>query len=68
MSHIPRSDARWDAILRDFCNSRLTHAEFCRRRGIFLHTFRKRLYLAPTPKHVPADERSSDPVACPSRA
>src|SRR5512135_652672 len=63
MSHIPLSDARWDAILRDFRNSQLTHTEFCRRRGISLHTFRKRLYQAPTPKHIPADERSADTAA-----
>src|SRR5512135_1021104 len=58
MSHIPLSDARWEAILRDFRNSRLTHAEFCRRRKISLHSFRKRLYQARPPKPAPADHSS----------
>jgi hypothetical protein len=58
MSHSPLSDARWEAILRDFRNSRLTHAEFCRRRGISLHSFRKRLYQARPPKPAPADHSS----------
>jgi hypothetical protein len=35
---------RWRALLNDFQRSGLTHAEFCRRRGLSLHTFRKRLY------------------------
>src|SRR5437588_9042404 len=40
------SASRWKAILDDFGQSRLTHAEFCRRRGLSLHSFRKRLYDA----------------------
>jgi len=49
VSHISISDARWDAILRDFRNSPLTQAEFCQRRGLSLHTFRNRLYRKPKP-------------------
>jgi hypothetical protein len=40
---LPITDPRWNALLDDFRNSGLTHAEFCRRRGVPLHTFRKRL-------------------------
>jgi hypothetical protein len=55
------TDLRWLALINDFRRSGLTHAEFCRRREISLHTFRKRLYgqkaLAPAlgrkPKPVP---------------
>jgi transposase len=56
-------DLRWDALLRDFRRSGLTHAEFCRRRGISIHSFRKRLYRAVTPKPTPADRPSSDLLA-----
>jgi hypothetical protein len=44
---MPRSrpvDLRWNALLNDFRRSGLTQAEFCRRRQISLHTFRKRRY------------------------
>ena len=46
-------DLRWNALLSDFRRSRLTHAEFCRRRGISIHSFRKHLYqnLTPKPTH-----------------
>ena len=43
-------DLRWNAILNDFRRSGLTHAEFCRLREIPLHTFRKHLNQARTPK------------------
>jgi hypothetical protein len=43
-------DTRWNALLSDFRRSGLTHAEFCRRRGLSIHSFRKHLYQAPTPK------------------
>ncbi|MGZ3489823.1 MAG: IS66 family insertion sequence element accessory protein TnpA [Isosphaeraceae bacterium] len=52
-------DLRWSALLNDFQRSGLTHAEFCHRRGISIHSFRKRLYHARTPKPAPTDERSS---------
>jgi len=55
-------DTRWNALLNDFRKSGLTHAEFCRRRGISIHSFRKRLYQAPTPKPIPAN-RPSDAAA-----
>ena len=37
-------DLRWNALLNEFRRSGLTHAEFCQRRGISIHSFRKRLY------------------------
>jgi hypothetical protein len=52
-------DLRWNALLNDFRRSGLTHAEFCRRRGISIHSFRKRLYQAPTPKPTPANPLSA---------
>jgi hypothetical protein len=54
---MPRSrtvDLRWIAILNDFRRSGLTHADFCRVREIPLHSFRKHLYHARTPKTAPA--------------
>ena len=42
-------DLRWSAILNDFRRSGLTHAAFCHRRELSIHTFRKRLYAAAPP-------------------
>src|SRR3954465_9074037 len=56
-------DTRWNALLNDFRRSGLTHAEFCQRRGISIHSFRKRLYQAPTPKPTPAKPPSSADAA-----
>ena len=56
-------DLRWNALLNDFRRSGLTQAEFCERRGISIHSFRKRLYQAPAPKPTPANPPSSDPAA-----
>jgi hypothetical protein len=53
-------DLRWIALLNDFRRCGLTHAEFCERRGISIHSFRKRLYRVPTPKPTPANHLSSD--------
>jgi hypothetical protein len=53
-------DLRWNALLTDFRRSGLTQAEFCARRGISIHSFRKRLYRVPTPKSTPANHLSSD--------
>ena len=47
-------DFRWNALLNDFRRSGLTQAEFCERRGISIHSFRKRLYRVPAPKPTPA--------------
>jgi hypothetical protein len=44
MASVTSADLRWRALLHDFQRSGLTHVEFCRRRGLSLHTFRKRLY------------------------
>ena len=56
-------DLRWNALLNDFRRSGLTQAEFCQRRGISIHSFRKRLYQAPTSKPTPANHRSPDAAA-----
>lgn len=60
---MPRSqvvDLRWNAILNDFRRSGLTQAEFCRRRDISLHSFRKRLY---SPRRSQADSLNAHPAA-----
>src|SRR5437764_15241681 len=56
-------DLRWNALLQDFRRSGLTHAEFCQRRGISIHSFRKHLYQVPAPKPTPADPFPSDAPA-----
>ena len=53
-------DLRWNALLNEFRRSGLTQAEFCERRGISIHSFRKRLYRVPAPKPTPANHLSSD--------
>ncbi len=53
-------DLRWLALIYDFRRSGLTHAEFCRKREISLHTFRKRLYGQKA--LAPALERKRDPA------
>jgi hypothetical protein len=61
MPRTPILDLRWSAILGEFRRSGLTHAEFCRRRGLSIHSFRKHLYAHSAPKaesattHLPAD-------------
>jgi hypothetical protein len=55
------SDLRWNALLNDFRKSGLTHVEFCRLRGIPLHTFRRRLYQPRTPEGTP--RRLDSPTA-----
>jgi hypothetical protein len=50
MSRAEIVDLRWSALLNDFRRSGLTQVEFCRRRDISLHSFRKRLYAARTSK------------------
>ncbi len=55
-------DADWDAVLRDFRNSGLTHVAFCQRRGIPLHTFRRRLYQARTSETA---SRRAEPSTAP---
>jgi len=52
-------DLRWNALLNDFRRSGLTQAEFCRRRQISLHSFRKHLYQPLPSKPAPGDDRSS---------
>ncbi len=59
---MPRSrtiDLRWNAILNDFRRSGLTQAEFCRRRHISLHSFRKQLYQPSPSPPAPSDDRPS---------
>ena len=68
---MPRSrilDLRWNALLNDFRRSGLTQAEFCQRRGISLHSFRKHLYQAPTPKPAPATISPPTPLPTSSRS
>jgi hypothetical protein len=47
MARRPILETRWDALLGDFRRSGLTHAEFCRCRGISIHSFRKHLSQKP---------------------
>ena len=63
-------DLRWNALLSEFRRSGLTHAEFCQRRGISIHSFRKHLYRVPAPKPTTANHPSSDAAAhfCPVTA
>src|SRR5438128_1277655 len=56
-------DLRWNALLNEFRRSGLTQAEFCQRRGISLHSFRKHLYRVPAPKPTPASHPCSDVAA-----
>jgi hypothetical protein len=56
-------DLRWNALLNEFRRSGLTQAEFCERRGISIHSFRKRLYQASAPKPASANPLSSDAAA-----
>ena len=65
MSRSRTVDLRWIALFNEFRRSGLTQAEFCRRQGISLHTFRKRLYQPRQAKPVPTDHRSP---ASPSQA
>jgi hypothetical protein len=58
-------DLRWNALLSDFRRSGLTHAEFRRRRGISIHSFRKHLYQKPIPKPTHPDLPASASVAPP---
>jgi hypothetical protein len=53
MPQTPISDLRWNALLSDFRKSGLTHVDFCRLRGISLHTFRRRLYQPRTSEVTP---------------
>ena len=56
-------DLRWNALLNEFRRSGLTQAEFCHRRGLSIHSFRKRLYQAHAPKPTPANPPSADATA-----
>ena len=59
MSRSRTIDLRWNALLNDFRRSGLTQAEFCRRRQISLHSFRKHLYQPRPSTPAPSDDRSS---------
>ncbi len=60
MPRTPSAATRWRAVIDDFHQAGLKQAEFCRRRGLSLHTFRKYLYgsqpmtaVAPPAKFLP---------------
>ena len=57
MSRSRTIDLRWNALLNDFRRSGLTQAEFCRRRQISLHSFRKHLYQPAPADRTPSDDR-----------
>jgi hypothetical protein len=57
MSRIRTVDLRWNALLNDFRRSGLTQAEFCRRRHISLHSFRKHLYPPRPSQSATSDDR-----------
>ena len=44
MPRTPSAATRWQAVIDDFHQAGLKQTEFCRRRGLSLHTFRKYLY------------------------
>jgi hypothetical protein len=48
---------RWRAILSDFPRSGLSHAVFCRRRDLSIHTFRKRRYAPRAATRTTAADR-----------
>jgi hypothetical protein len=52
-------DLSWNALLNDFRRSGLTQAEFCRRRQVSLHSFRKHLYQPLPSNPTPSDDRFS---------
>jgi hypothetical protein len=57
---VPRSrtvDLRWKSLLHEFRRSGLTQAEFCRRRQISLHSFRKHLYPPRPSQTASSDDR-----------
>jgi hypothetical protein len=59
---VPRSrtvDLCWKSLLNEFRRSGLTQAEFCRRRRISLHSFRKHLYPPRPSQPAPSDGRAS---------
>jgi hypothetical protein len=59
---VPRSrtvDLHWKSLLNEFRRSGLTQAEFCRRRQISLHSFRKHLYPPRPSRPAPGDDRPS---------
>jgi hypothetical protein len=52
-------DLRWKSLLNEFRRSGLTQAEFCRRRPISLHPFRKHLYQPRPSQPTSSDDRPS---------
>jgi hypothetical protein len=59
---VPRNrtvDLCWKSLLNEFRRSGLTQAEFCRRRQISLHSFRKHLYSPRPSRPAPSHDRPS---------
>jgi hypothetical protein len=55
-------DLRWKGLLNDFRRSGLTQAEFCRRRQISLHSFRKHLYQPQPSRTGSSEDRPATPA------
>ena len=65
----PSRELYWSAILADFRRSGLTHVEFCRRRRISLHAFRRWLYRRrPDLRSTSLDSQGALPVPIPTPA
>jgi len=61
-------DARWQAVIADFRRSGLTQPEFCRLRGLPLHTFRRRLYARSGTPPAPTSAKPTTPASSPPDA
>ena len=61
MPHRYADPIPWRQVFDDQRRSGLTQAEFCRRLGLSLHAFRKRLYApSPAPEATPAAPSPAD--------
>jgi hypothetical protein len=56
-------DIQWHAAIAEYRRSGLTQPEFCRRRGLPLHTFRRRLYARTDPPPAPASAEPTRPTS-----
>jgi hypothetical protein len=67
MPRKPSAATRWRAVIDDFLQSGLKHVDFCARRGLSLHTFRRYLYgsRAVAPARARAEFLPITPPAAP---